>query len=100
MVTKGDITMMVHQEILCEESVLHFDIPNDKPLRLTELLTLLMLATKHGYAIKTARDMKSQYDEVSSDIYAVWYAVENGIDIFADNISRLIGLVGLKCSVQ
>ena len=91
---------MVHQDILCAESVFNFEISNDKPLSLTELLTLLMLATKHGYAVKTVSDMKSHCDEVSSDVYAVWYAIENGIDIFADNIAQLIELVGLKHSVQ
>ena len=88
--------MMVHQEILCSESAFNFEISNDKPLPLPELLTLLLLATRHGYAVKTVSDMKSHYDEVSSDVYAVWYAIQNGIDIFADNITHLIELVGLN----
>ena len=55
---------MVDQEFVYTESEIFSGIADDKPLQEVELLTLLMLATKHGYEIKAARDMKSQYDEV------------------------------------
>ena len=68
--------------------------PRSQSLAVGELLTLIMLATEHGYTVKAARDMKSLYDAVSSDLYAVWYAIENEVPLFAGNITELVKLTG------
>jgi hypothetical protein len=74
------------------ESVDNLEECDHKPLRLDELLTLMGMADMHGYSVKNACDIKSPQDEISSELYAVWYAKENEICIFADNIAHLIEL--------
>jgi len=69
------------------------DLPEElsnEPLQLEEMLSLIKSASDLGYSVKDARDMKSLYDVVSSDLYSVWYALENEITIFAHNILDLI----------
>jgi len=58
------------------------------------MLTLIKSAHDLGYNIKAARDMKSLYDVISSDLYSVWYAIENELAIFTDNIRDLIEFTG------
>lgn len=67
---------------------------SDEPLQLEEMLTLIKTAHDLGYSVKDARDMKSLYDVISSDLFSVWYAIENGITIFADNILDLVEFTG------
>jgi len=66
------------------------------PLQLEELLSLIKSAHDHGYTIKDARDMKSLYDVVSSDLYSIWYAIENEVSLFAHNVLDLIEFTGWK----
>lgn len=68
----------------------------NEPLQLEELLTLIQSAHELGYSIKDARDMKSLYDVISSDLYSVWFALENEISIFAHNILDLIEFTGFQ----
>jgi len=67
---------------------------SDEPLQLEEMLSLIKLAHELGYSVKDARDMKSLYDVIASDLYSVWFAIENEIAIFADNILDLIEFTG------
>jgi len=64
------------------------------PLQLEEMLSLIKSAHDHGYTIKDARDMKSLYDVISSDLYSIWYAMENEVSLFAHNILDLIEFTG------
>jgi len=68
--------------------------PDRAPLRLEELLTLIKSANERGYSVKSARDMKSLYDAISSDLYTVWYAIGHEVPIYADNIPELIKFTG------
>ncbi len=92
--------MIVHHEVLYSKPVVNLKVSDHEPLHLIELLTLLQWAARHGYAVKTARDMTSKYDAIYSEVYAVWYAIDNGIDIFAGNVARLFALVEWRCSEQ
>ena len=67
---------------------------SEEPLQLHEMLSLIQAAHDHGYTVKDARDMKSLYDVISSDLYSVWYAIENQLPIFAHNILDLIEFTG------
>ena len=67
---------------------------SNEPLQLEEMLSLIQSAHDLGYSVKDARDMKSLYDVISSDLYSVWFALENEISIFADNILDLIEFTG------
>ena len=69
-----------------------------RPLDLDELRTLISMAAKFGYSVENARDMKTPYGVISSDLFAVWYAIENELCIFADNIDHLINLTGWERS--
>ena len=64
------------------------------PLRPDELQTLISMAEMLGYTVEKACDLKAQQDEVSSELYAVWYAKEKEVHILADNIAHLIKLTG------
>jgi hypothetical protein len=89
-----EMTMFARIDARFSEPV---DNPEDrKPLQSDELLTLLDMALQFGYSVKSAHDMKLPYDEVSSELFAVWYAKENEICIFADNVPSLIELTGWK----
>ena len=72
-------------------------VPED-PLQVDEMLTLIKSAHNLGYSVKQARDMKSLYDVISSDLYSVWYAVENEMAIFTHNVLDLIEFTGWKRS--
>lgn len=63
-------------------------------LEMEELLVLVMLANRHGYRVKAAREMKPPCNDISTDLYSVWFAIENEIPIFADNIPSLIRFTG------
>jgi hypothetical protein len=80
------------------ESVVHLNIPDRSPMRSDELLTLINMVAELGYTVNDARDMKSPYGVISSDLFAVWYAIENKLCIFADNIDHLINLTGWERS--
>ena len=67
-----------------------------EPLQLDEMLTLIMLASKRGYSVKSARDMKAGYDPILAEVYSVWFAIENELSIFTDNIPGLIRFTGLR----
>lgn len=69
---------------------------SNEPLQLEEMLTLIQSAHHLGYSVKDARDMKSLYDVISSDLYSVWFALENGISIFSHNILDLIEFTGFQ----
>jgi hypothetical protein len=86
--------MLSSTNVRFSESVDHLNTPDLSPLRLDELLTLINMAAEYGYTVKDARDMKSLYDVISSELYTVWYAIENELCIFAENIDRLIHLTG------
>ena len=45
---------------------------SEEPLQLEEMLTLIQSAHDLGYSVKDARDMKSLYDVISSDLYSVF----------------------------
>jgi hypothetical protein len=82
------------------ESVDHLNIPERSPMRPDELLTLINMAAEHGYTVNDARDMKTPYGVIPSDLFAVWYAIENKLCIFADNIDHLINLTGWEPSMS
>ena len=69
------------------------DTPRE-PLQLEEMLSLIKTAHDLGYSVRDARDMKSLYDVIASDLYSVWFAIENELAIFADNILDLIEFTG------
>jgi len=69
-----------------------------KPLQLGELLNLIMLADGCGYSVKSAHEMKSGNHPVLSDIYTVWFAIENELPVFAHNIPVLIEFIAWKYS--
>ena len=80
------------------ESPDNFGFSDDRPLELDELLTLIGIAAHRGYSVQDVHDRKSLHDVVSSELYAVWYAIENKVCILADNISHLIELTGWRRS--
>jgi len=88
--------MIANAGLQYSESVIQFERFDHTPLQLSELFELLKLAISHGYSIKAARDTKSRHDGVLSDVYAVWYAIENEVDIFPDNVDQLIELTEWK----
>ena len=90
--------MLLHDEISNFESISNFSEPVSRPLQLGEMIALLKLAANHGYAVKTAKNVKSAHDQILSDIYTIWFAIENEIDVFSHNVSQLIELVGWKRS--
>lgn len=69
-----------------------------EPLKLYELLNLIMLANEFGYTVKSAHDLKSGNNPILADIYSVWFAIENELLIFAHNIPRLIEFSRMKYS--
>ena len=68
--------------------------PPEAPLQLEEMLTLIKFADELGYSVKNAKGMTSLYDEVSSDLYSVWFAIENELSLFTHNIFDLIEFTG------
>ena len=70
------------------------DETDGEPLRLEEMLTLIKLADDLGYSVKVAKEMKNLYDARSTDLYSVWYAIENELPIFVNNIPDLIEFTG------
>ena len=70
------------------------DQADEEPLRLEELLTLIKLADDGGYTVKVAKEMKSLYDAISTDLYSVWYAIENDMPLLVANIPDLIKFTG------
>lgn len=66
------------------------------PLKLDELLDLIMLANEFGYTVKSAHDMKSGDNPILTEIYSVWYAIENELLVFAHNIPWLMELASMK----
>ena len=70
------------------------DQADEEPLRLEELLTLIKLADDGGYTVKVAKEMKSLYDAISTDLYSVWYAIENDMPLLVANIPDLIEFTG------
>jgi hypothetical protein len=83
--------IMADQETI---TLLQSDEADGEPLQLAELLTLIKLADDNGYSVKVAREMKNLYDANSTDLYSVWYAIENELPIFVKNIPDLIKLTG------
>jgi len=59
------------------ESTDNLKTPNHRVLHPDELLPLISMAEKRGYAVENARDLKSPQDEISPELNAVWYAKEN-----------------------
>jgi hypothetical protein len=70
------------------------DETDQEPLRLEEMLTLVKLAYELGYSIKVAKEMKNLYDARSTDLFSVWFAIENELPIFVSNIPDLIEFTG------
>jgi hypothetical protein len=70
------------------------DETDREPLRLEEMLTLIKLADDLGYSIKVAKEMRNLYDARSTDLYSVWFAIENELPIFVNNIPDLIEFTG------
>ena len=70
------------------------DETDREPLRLEEMLTLIKLAGDLGYSIKVAKEMRNLYDARSTDLYSVWFAIENELSIFVNNIPDLIEFTG------
>ena len=75
-------------------TLLPTDETDREPLRLEEMLTLIKLADDLGYSIKVAKEMRSLYDARSTDLYSVWFAIENELPIFVNNIPDLIEFTG------
>ena len=67
---------------------------DQRELRPEDLQTLINIAEGLGYPLENARDMKSPQVDVSSELFAVWYAKENDICILEDNIPNVIRLTG------
>ena len=63
-----------------------------EPLRVDVLRSLINMAELRGYRVADASDLKLPQDDISTDLYAVWYAMENELCIFADNITHLINM--------
>jgi len=57
-----------------------------------------MLANEFGYSVKSAHNMKSGNNAILSEIYSVWFAIENDLPVFAHNIPTLIRFTSRKCS--
>ena len=70
------------------------DETDGEPLRLEEMLTLIKLADDLGYSVKVAKEMKNLYDARSSELYSVWFAIENELPIYVNNIPDLIEFTG------
>ena len=68
------------------------------PLGKDELQSLIRMADLHGYSVINASDLKLPQDDISTELYAAWYAMENELCIFADNIAQLI--IMTECSLQ
>ena len=85
---------MANQGLLCYERAFNYEVTDPKPLQLDELQTLLYMAESFGKTVDAARNMKSGYDAVLSDVYAVGYAIENEIIVFVDNFTELIRFTG------
>jgi hypothetical protein len=75
-------------------TLLPSDETDQEPLRLEEMLTLIKLADDLGYSIKVAKEMRNLYDARSTDLYSVWFAIENELPIFVNNIPDLIEFTG------
>ena len=93
-----ELELIVRINARFSESPDNLKTPNQRVLRPDEVLTLLSLAEKHGYTVENARDLKLPQDEISSELYAVWYAKENEISIIEDNIPHLIEFTGWEQS--
>jgi hypothetical protein len=76
------------------ESISNLNEADHEPLRPDELQTLISMAEMKGYSIENASNLSSLQDEISSELYAVWYAKMNDICILADNIAHLIASTG------
>ena len=74
--------------------------PPSEPLKLDELLNLIMLANEFGYTVKSAHDMKSGDNPVLAEIYSIWYAIENELLIFAHNVPWLMRFTRMKNPVN
>lgn len=67
-----------------------------EPLVLDDLLQLIGLANEFGYTVRSAHDNKSGDNPILAEIYSVWFAIENELQIFAHNVPWLIGLTSMK----
>ena len=67
-----------------------------EPLKLDELLNLIMLANQFGYTVKSAHDMKSGDNPILAEIYSVWFAIENELLVFAHNVPWLMEFTRMK----
>ena len=67
-----------------------------EPLKLDELLNLIMLANEFGYTVKSARDMKSGDNPILAEIYSIWFGIENELSIFAHNVPWLMQFTRMK----
>jgi hypothetical protein len=74
------------------------EFPDSKPLKLGELLKLIMLANEFGYSVKSAHDPKSGDNPVLAEVYSVWFAIENELHIFAHNVPWLTSFARMKFS--
>jgi len=83
-------------------NILSFTPPllKSEPLKLDELLSLIMLANEFGYTVKSAHDMKSGDNPVLAEIYSIWYAIENELLIFAHNVPWLMRFTRMKNPVN
>jgi hypothetical protein len=88
--------MAQQQAIEFSKTVINSQSENvsEDPLQMDEMLTLIKSAHNLGYSVKDAKAMKSLYDVISSDLYSVWYAIENEMAIFAHNVLDLIEFTG------
>jgi hypothetical protein len=74
------------------------ELLDSDPLKLDELLKLIMLANEFGYSVKSAHDPKSGDNPVLAEIYSVWFAIEHELLIFAHNVPWLISFARMKFS--
>ncbi len=69
---------------------------DSEPLKLDELLKLIMLANEFGYSVKSAHDPKSGDNPVLAEVYSAWFAIENELHIFAHNVPWLASFARMK----
>jgi hypothetical protein len=94
----GEYSMKVDLSVFSSKPVVNSGVSGHQQLEIEELLILVMLANRHGYTVKAACEMKPPCNEISTDLYSVWFAIENDIPIFADNIPSLIQFTGWEHS--
>ena len=74
------------------------DALESEPLKLDQLLNLILLAHESGYTVKAAHDMKLLQNPILAEIYTVWFAIENELHVFSNNIPKLMEFTRMKHS--